>query len=172
MFQRMLASVFVSLLCFLPISPAFAERYTVTVDYSQSLRQMITNARFDDVGPAVKEENFPRMEKGKIVVAVELISIDQYVVGDEALKKIALMGYRPATLHETLAMIAADPTLLNKSGPPIIALGSPWLNKNGHIAVILMRTATKAETSIRMIYPIGAGVLGWHEQVRFAVVPK
>lgn len=133
---------------------------------------MITSAKFDDVGPAVKEENFPRMEKGKIEVSVDLISFDQYVVGNEALKKIAEMGYRPATLHEALAVVAANPAMLNRSGPPIIALGSPWLNKNGHVAVILMRTATKADTSIRMIYPIGAGVLGWHEQVRFAVVPN
>jgi len=100
-------------------------KYPVAVDYGLTIEQAIGLGRYDWVNESVARNNFPTERKGKAELIVELIYFGYKVSSNKALKELDLMGYRPAELHELLALNEKYYPEIQKEYP-IVALGSIW----------------------------------------------
>lgn len=108
-----------------------ANKYTVTIDYSQSIKQMIAAGRYGWNNSDIIEKNFPipSSKRGKEEVVIELVPLDRDMGSDEVLRKLNKMGLRPAELPELLAFGATYPGKQREF--PIAALGSTLQDREG-----------------------------------------
>jgi hypothetical protein len=109
------------------------EEISLTVDYGQTLEQMIANGKYNWHNSNITEKNFPLpagLVGEKIVVSAKLFYFSSVISSKEAIAEMNKDGYRPATLAELLALGEARPDLQRQF--PILALGSVWRDVNGY----------------------------------------
>lgn len=99
--------------------------FPVEVDYSRSLKEMISAGKYEWAHSDIIEEHFPIFGQDKYKVDLELIHFNKVINSDEVLAELKKRGYRPATLPELLAFGAKYPD--EPGWYPIVALGSVWL---------------------------------------------
>jgi len=111
--------------------------YSVLLDATKSLADLITLGRYDWINPDITAEHFPVKSRGKRNVRVELWWPNKYFKnGDEVIAELAKLNdelaqknasyrYRFAFIEELLALGASQPELQRQF--PIAALGSIWL---------------------------------------------
>ena len=139
--------------------------YTVTVDYSASVEQMIKAGKFDWFNDDVTSRHFPSNEKGVAEVLVYLVNFNRDISSEDAVKELDRQGLRPATLRELLALGVAQPDLQRNN--PIVALGSRWRDSIGRVLVPYL----DGRGSSRFLYLDWWGG-GWLSDWRFAAVRK
>ena len=99
--------------------------YTVIVNYDLSIEEAVALGKYDHIFPnEVTSENFKTKRNGVAKLKVKLINFEDWPSTKEIPEKLNQLGYRPAELHELLALGARYPDLQRKS--PIVALGSIW----------------------------------------------
>lgn len=106
-----------------------AEVFTVVVDYSMSLADMIAVGRYDWTNSDITAENFPVSGEGQKEVEVELVHLNRDASTEEVLEELERRGLRPAKIEELLALGAKYPELQKEF--PIIAFGSVWRDPDG-----------------------------------------
>jgi len=104
---------------FLGLDPLTLE---IVVDYSISLKKMISLGKYDWVNENITKKNFPLEGENTHVSVVELIHFNKVISSDEAERELKKMKLRPATIAELLAFGAKYPETQREF--PIIALGS------------------------------------------------
>lgn len=111
---------------------AIGEKYTIVVDYNQSLRQMVEAGKYDIVDPEIEEaikEISSREGRGKKTVEVVLFHSGGDISCSEIVKEMDKRGYRPAELEELLVLGSAYPTLQVMWHLTIMAPGSVLRSK-------------------------------------------
>lgn len=111
-----------------------AEIYSVAVDYSKTLVQMIQTGQYVRFDGEITAEHFPITGKGKEKVNLQLVHLNREVRSGEALSELNRRGLRPATLPELLAFGAKYPELQREF--TILALGSVWAKPSDFQGVI------------------------------------
>lgn len=144
-----------------------SETYHLSIDYRQSLADMIASGHYDWKNDDINKKNFP--VEGSEVVEVDalLIHLNRSINPDNTLKELDRMGYRPATLPELLAFGRQHPELQRQF--PIIALGSVWQSPDGVCRVACL-DGRDGGRDLRLFW-FGTG-LGWVGHCRFLAVRK
>ncbi|MEK7179333.1 MAG: hypothetical protein AAB727_03720 [Patescibacteria group bacterium] len=153
------------------------EAYELLVDYDLNIEKAVELGRYDVVDYRVFNSlNFKTLQKGKKRVIVDLVRFDECFSTDEVLRELNTMGYRPAELHELLALGESEPHVQCK-GDMITALGSVWKSRAGKLYVPFLDGVAHE----RMLFL--AHIMGdkddlenprdnWGTSVRFAAVKK
>jgi hypothetical protein len=106
--------------------------FTLTVDCSQTLTDMIAAGKYDWVDKNITPENFPLEPKEGIErVEVVLVHLDKMLTTDQVKVELDRKGLKPATIVELLALGAAHPDLQREF--PVMALGSAWRDPDGNL---------------------------------------
>ncbi len=103
------------------------KEWIITVDYSQTLKRMITNGNYDWIHSDITKEHFPLPTKligWKLGVSIKLFHFSWQMSNKDVIAEMNKGGYRPAILAELLVLGETNPKL--QSQFPIIALGSVW----------------------------------------------
>lgn len=106
-----------------------ANEIKLTIDYTKTVGQVITDGNYDYKNSNITSENFPispEMVGKKVEVSAKLFHFNRDISSDDAISEMDQAGYRPATLMELLVLGFLFPELQRQF--PIIALGSIWLN--------------------------------------------
>jgi len=98
--------------------------YTVAVDYSRSLEEMIAAGEYDSVNGNITPDHFPIKGQGKQEGAVTLFHFNRDMESDEVIAEMDKAEHRPAVIEELLAFGESHAALQREF--PIIALGSRW----------------------------------------------
>ena len=104
-----------------------ATAYPVTIDYTQSLREMIAAGKYDDVGPDITAQRFPLTGEGTVTTTVSLVHFAEPIGSAEASEELEKMCLRPAPLEHLLALHAQHPEVLGEL--ELVALGSSWVQR-------------------------------------------
>lgn len=107
--------------------------YTVTVNYDQTVEQLIKTGKYDWFNYDLTSLHFPSNEKGVAEVLVYLVNFNRGISSEDAGKELDRQGLRPATLKELLALGVAQPDLQRNN--PIVALGFEWRDSVGFVYV-------------------------------------
>lgn len=102
--------------------------FTVKVDYSKSLEEMVNAGHYYKVDPGITGENFPLGGKGKVEVEITLIHWDEdeidlyYMDDEEIIEEMGKLGLKPCKIEHLLSLGAQHPDLQKEY--PIVCLGS------------------------------------------------
>lgn len=94
----------------------------IDVDYEKSVKEAVQAGRYDLTEEDVEDRNFSAGHHGRSVTSMDIISFTEDILYIDAIRQIDEMGYRPAELHELLALGEQRPGF--QVLHPIIALGS------------------------------------------------
>lgn len=138
--------------------------FVVTVDYSQTLAQLIEAGQYDWKNSDINARNFKIKGEGEAGIELKLIHLKKIVSTGEALRELEVQGLRPATLPELLVFGASFPEQQLKY--PIIALGSSCKLGSGRSAPYLWSDGRRRY--------LGLGWLGtsWDAACRFLAARK
>ncbi len=140
--------------------------FRVTVNYNQSVEEMVEAGKYDCFNSDITSKNFPTKRKGTTEVVVKLIHFNRVLAdGDEAVHELDRIGYRPAELHEHLAFGEQHPEVQREF--PIVALGSV-LQARCHFRNV---PVLYGSDSVRRLYLCWFG-RSWIALWRFAAVSK
>lgn len=143
------------------------DSHQVTVDYSQSLEQMIAAGRYDWKNDDIKAKHFPVKGEGKVDLEITLVHYNRVMNTDDVLKDLDQRGLRPIKSEELLALGANEKTRDLQRQFPIIALGSVWQDLDGRrYCPYLYGHGSKRRLSLHWFD------YGFHEVCRFAAVRK
>ena len=106
-----------------------AQNYTIIVDRSKSLGDLVVAGKYDIVYGEINSENFPidNPEKRINTLVVHLFKNTNHYSGEKICKELKKIGYRPADIRELLAFGITYPE--KQSDSSIIALGSRYPDK-------------------------------------------
>jgi hypothetical protein len=104
--------------------------YRIMVDYKRNVEEAVKKGKYDLVHVAITSKHFPSENKEPKEIAIELIHFSPWATTRDILVGLEIMGFRPATLHEIIALGEKYPDLFNEE-IPIVALGSIWQNPKG-----------------------------------------
>ena len=113
---------------------------TLTVDYNQTINQMVAAGNYDWKNSDITEDNFPlptELLGKKMPVPAKLLHFNRDISSEDAISEMERTGYRSAILSELLALGKSQPDLQRKF--PINALGSVWRVTNGDRFVPVLR---------------------------------
>lgn|GEM_PF-1826592 len=110
----------------LPRLAIIKKTYPITVDYDQSLAQMIAADKFDLVHHQITWRHFRVRGIGQVNLDAVLVRFNSRLTGQEALAKLEKNNLRPATIAELLAFGVKYPD--KQRTQAIVALGSSWEN--------------------------------------------
>lgn len=99
--------------------------YPITIDYGESIEEMIASGCYDRRNGDITSKNFPTAGAGTVQVNTALIHMDKHVHYEVVLAHLEANGLRPATLAELLAFGATYPEIQRQFR--VIALGSSWV---------------------------------------------
>jgi len=106
-----------------------ADTYPVTVNYSQTLEEMIAAGRYDWKHSDITAKHFPIEGSGTKNVDILLVHYNKNTSTDAVRADLDKRGLRPAKIEELLAFGAKYPEKQREF--PIIALGSVWRDFGG-----------------------------------------
>jgi len=106
--------------------------FRVAVDYDQALVNVVKAGKYNRVSTGINNDHFPVKRHGKAEVEIVLVHFtgSGYMTGGEVVRRLDIMGFRPAELPELLAFDAAYPDE-QKHKSPIVAPGSVMANAEG-----------------------------------------
>ncbi|TSC73105.1 MAG: Uncharacterized protein G01um101438_128 [Parcubacteria group bacterium Gr01-1014_38] len=110
-------------------------KFRVTVDFRQSLAEMIKAGKYDDVNEDITAEHFLIEGTGTVETEVVLVHFDCDIESDDAIREMEQMGLISGKIEHLLALGAEYPDLEY----PIICLGSVWVDRDGRHAVPYLR---------------------------------
>lgn len=113
----------------------FEHVISITVDYNQTLEEMIAAGQYDVVRPDITPDNFPINQQNQNEAEIHIILFDRPMESDEVIAEFEKLGLRPAKLPEPLAFGAKH--LHTQSWFAVIALGSSWEHPGGRLAPYL-----------------------------------
>ncbi len=105
------------------------EDFKITVNYEQSLQQMIKAGNYDWVNNNITAEHFPVEGKDKQELTITLFHFNKPMTSDEIKNEMEKQDFRPAKVEELLALGEKYPELQKKF--LIAALDSVWQDPNG-----------------------------------------
>lgn len=139
--------------------------YPVLVDYDRNVKEAIELGKYDWTNNDINDKNFKTERKGKANFEIELIHFNRPISSENALKEIEENNYRPAELHELLALGEKYPDLQREF--PIVALSSVWQDPDGDRDVpCLVKDGSGRRLRLRWLG------FDWGGLWRFAVVRK
>ena len=110
-----------------PDGKPVSDTYLISVDYGRNVEDGVEAGRYHWANSNITSERFPTERKGTAKVEVKLIHFNWSVSTNKALRELDRMGYRPAELHELLALGEKYQEIQRKF--PIVALGSVLRNR-------------------------------------------
>lgn len=106
--------------------------YTITLDRSMSLGDMIAAGKYDSVNGHITEKKFPiERQEGKSEVEVILVHFDKVLTTTQVKSEFERRGLQPAKIENLLALGTAHPDLQRDF--PIAALGSALQPSGGDL---------------------------------------
>lgn len=136
--------------------------YSVTVDYDQTVEQLVRSRPYYSANGDITSYNFPLWEKGQSQLDIFLLNFNHRISSENAIKAMDVQGLRPATIKELLSLGAQYPDLQKENW--IVALGSTWRSPQGGLYVpFLSRCHTNPDLHLSD---------DWHPEWRFAAVRK
>lgn len=141
-----------------------ADRYSITVDYSLTLDQMIAVGEYDYANPDINSKHLPVKGEGKLELKLQLIHFDRNISSDDAERELDKLGLRPANLEELLAFGAQYPDLQKQF--PIVALKAVASVHGGRDVACLDFVGSERRLDL---YWRGRG---WLARCRFLALPK
>ncbi len=140
--------------------------YKVTVDYKQTVIQMIQAGKYDWINDDITAERFPIQGEGEKEVEVTLFHFGWKISSETAISAMDKAGYRPATIEELLALGSSHPRLQGQF--PVMALGSAWQDSDrGRCIPCLDWGSSGRSLGLRWFE-----TSDWREYCRFAAVRK
>jgi len=109
--------------------------YSITVNYDQTVEQLIEAGKYDWFDEDVTSRHFPSNEKGAAELVVYLVNFKRDISSEDAIKELDLQGLRPPTPKELLSLGIAQPEL--QCGYSIVALGCTWRKSYGDVTLCL-----------------------------------
>lgn len=103
--------------------------FSVTVDYGQTVEQMVEAGHYDWKNGEVNSRNFRVNNRRSGTMEIRAIHYDRFFSSDYAIKEMDNMGFRPAELPELLAVGAEHPNKQKEN--TVVALGSLLKDPNG-----------------------------------------
>ena len=136
----------------------------ITVDYAQSLEQMIADGNYDWKNDDITAKRFPLVGEGKVELKPHLIHFNRVIGSDDVEKELETMGKRPGKIEELFAFGKTYPEVQRKF--PILALGSvaEWAG-NRSVSVLGGHGSKR-----RLYLPWRSG--GWYGYYRFLAFDK
>ena len=104
-------------------------RFTVRVDYTKSLADMVNAGGYSCVDVGVTPANFPLEGDGVVKTEIVLVHFDRDIEFDDAIKELEQRGLVPCKIEHLLDLGAKYPDLQREY--PIVCLGSSWVNSHG-----------------------------------------
>lgn len=144
------------------------DNYQVTVDYAQTIEEMLKAGRYNHANADINSQNFliAAEKKGKKEkLKIHLIQFTDRLYSENVLEQLNKMGLRAAELPELLALAAEYPELQREF--PIIALGSVWQEPDRYrwVAYLWGKADQRGINLTRFMNQ-------WPPFFRFAAVPK
>lgn len=139
--------------------------FPVVVDYTQTLKQMISAGKYDWANDNITAEHFPINGTGKEENDITLFHFNRSISSNDAIAEMDKAGFRSATIEELLALGASQPELQKQF--PIVALGSVWPSPGG-----IRYVPCLAWDGYRRDLRLDWFESGWDESCRFAAVCK
>ncbi|MEI6836065.1 MAG: hypothetical protein WCK59_04490 [Candidatus Falkowbacteria bacterium] len=109
------------------------EEIKLTVDYTKTVEQAITDGNYDWKNEDIAAKNFPislEMIGKKVEVTTKLFHFNCDISSNDTISEMDKGGYHPATLMELLALGILFPELQRQF--PIVALGSVWRDADSY----------------------------------------
>lgn len=130
----------------------------------KSIADLVKAGNYDYANSDITDNHFERSTVKKTVV-YKLFHFDRVITSEDAIKEMEKEGYQPAKAYELLSLGEKQPELQRKF--PIIALGSVWVDPNGHRYVVyLISHGSKREAHL------DAFDYKWYGPCRFLAVAK
>lgn len=109
--------------------------FTVMVDYSTSLAEMVAAGKYDYANENIVAKNFPISGTGTGTVEEEVILVHfkWFIESEDAIREMVEMSLEPAPIEDLLSFGAQYPDLQREF--PIVCLGSSWVDPSGHRCV-------------------------------------
>jgi hypothetical protein len=146
--------------------------YSVAVDYSHSIEEMILACNFDCIiHQDVNSRNFLVAGNGLINVQHHLVPM-YMATSPEALEILDELGLKPENLTGSLSFAAKHPDVQREC--PIIVLGSEWIDRDGNRRVAYLHETDKKLRNLRLSY-FGGRQIPWEGNngwCKFIAVPK
>jgi len=133
--------------------------FSVVVDYSRSLVQMIKAGNYNWVNSNITEKNFPIQGEGRQKTEVALFHFNKNMTSEQVIAEMDKQGYCPARIEELLAFGESQPDLQRQFS--IIALGSIWRFRDGGRYVPVLYEDVR-ERRLDLVYFDGAWDPGYH----------
>ena len=139
--------------------------FKVTVNYGQTLKEMIEKGKFNWVNDNINSKNFPIEGKGQVETEVVLFHFNKTITSEEVIKEMEKEGYCPANIAELLALAEKEPDLQRQF--PIASLGSVWRGPSGfHDVSCLSRSISARYLNLYWFED------SWNDDWRFAALRK
>lgn len=142
--------------------------YTIAVDYSRSLEEMIAAGQYDSVNGNITPDHFPIRGQGKQEVDVTLFHFNRDMESALVIAEMDKAGYRPALIGELLALGESHPDLQREF--PIIALGSRWQIPHDTISRV-PELGLRSSSGVRYLNAVWLEGK-WDDNCRFGAVRK
>lgn len=142
--------------------------FTLTLDYSQSKKQMILAGKYNHVNDFLRDNDPVEGAidgSGAVEVTLELVHLNRVISTKDAISEIKKRGFLLAKIEHLLALGAKHPEFQKEF--PIVALGSVWQDQDGDRDVPCLWRGF-GERDLRLVW-IGDG---WYKYHRFLVLRK
>ncbi|MFH1315615.1 MAG: hypothetical protein ABIH67_04420 [Candidatus Uhrbacteria bacterium] len=141
--------------------------FPITINYNQTLKQMIAAGKYDWTNPDIIAKNFPIQGKGEAVYELILVHLNRQATTRQVEEHLATQGLEPVRIEHLLAFGAANPNVQRQF--PIIALGSGWVSPRGRRGVpFLDRNGSLRDLNLDW----GAPGNHWDASCRFLALRK
>ncbi|OGL73439.1 hypothetical protein A3E39_01780 [Candidatus Uhrbacteria bacterium RIFCSPHIGHO2_12_FULL_60_25] len=144
--------------------------YTLTLDCTQSLSDLIAQGKYDFVNDNITEKNFPIECSGetiKMALEVILVHLDERLTTKRVKHELDRRGLKLAPIDILLALGAAESDLQRKF--PIVALGYSWPDSGRDLVVPeLWHNGSARVVNLNFVYPDDR----WDGYYRFVALRK
>lgn len=107
--------------------------YSVTVNYDQTVEQLVKAGKYTWSDSDVTSGHFPFNKKGEEQVEIFIVSIDRRMSDPEVTQFINSWGLQDVNVKEELSLGAQYPDLQREG--PIVGRGSTWRVSDGDLVV-------------------------------------
>ncbi|HEV2695477.1 MAG TPA: hypothetical protein VG347_21470 [Verrucomicrobiae bacterium] len=140
-------------------------KFKITVDFSSTLKQMITAGRYDWKNTQITSRRFPIVGTGKQTSVVKLVHFNRPInSGDNVKVKLEALGLKASTIEELLAFGIAFSDYQCRF--PVVALGSIVKLNGLHFVAYLSYLDLHRKIDLQLYDK------SWGGQCRFLTSPK
>lgn len=144
-----------------------AATYTVSVDYSYTIADMIKAGKYDRIDRRIKKHFSIRRQAVRSNINTVLVHLDKKSTTNEVRQHLDKLGLRSARIEELLAFGEKYPDIQRQF--PVIALGSVWVGSDGRRRVPALDSwDSERDLDLGLDDPDG----GWGGFCRFLAVSK